>query len=168
MVTLGKKCPACGGKHLIDRSSNSWLAALPTARSCVCAGCRQQIVLLFSFVAIGIEQRIFSRKQLPPFFLARIPAINQHVRIKDISEGGLCIVQHPNAPIPNRFFQLDLLNCSDGTSLEQITAEIIATTEQIVERCGFKIVVHNNCARFVNLNQAQRKVLTACLNQYGI
>ena len=168
MVAFGKKCPACGGKNLIGRSSNARLAALPTAQPRACTDCDQQLVLLFAFVAIGVEQRHLLRKRMPPFFIVRIPATNQHVRIKNISEGGLCIVQHPKAPpIPNRFLQLDIFNCNNGTSLEQITAEIITTTEQIVESCGFKTTVINNCARFVNLNQAQRKVIATCLGQYG-
>jgi hypothetical protein len=167
MIAFGKKCPACGSKNLINQAPASRLATLPTVRSCACADCRQQIVLLFAF-AIGVERRQLARKQMPPFFLARIPATNQHIRIKDISEGGLCIVQHPNAPrMPNHLLHLDICNCSNGTSLEQIMVEIVATTEQIVESCNLKFIILNNSARFVNLNQAQRKILAACMNQYG-
>ncbi|MDR2549956.1 MAG: PilZ domain-containing protein [Desulfobulbus sp.] len=168
MVVFGRKCPACGGKNLIDRSPNSWLATLPTARSCACANCHQQLVLLATF-AIGVEQRRFPRLQLPSFFLVRIPATNQYARIKNISEGGLCFDLDYNAlPLTRRSLRLDLYNCNDGSSLEQIPAEIVATSEQIVENNGFKTTVLNNCARFVNLNQAQRKVLANCLVQYAI
>ncbi|MCL2458560.1 MAG: PilZ domain-containing protein [Desulfobulbus sp.] len=169
MVAFGRKCPACGGKNLIARSSNSWLAALPAARSYACADCHQQIVQPFAFVAIGVEQRHLSRKRMPPFFLVRIPATNQYARIKNMSEGGLCFNLDYNAlPPARRFLQLDLYNCNDGSSLEQIPAEIVATTKQTLVNNGFKTTVRNNCARFVNLNQAQRKVLATCLGQYGI
>jgi len=169
MMAFGKKCPVCGGKSLIDRSPDSWFTALPAVRSCACADCRQQIVRLSGLAAIGVEQRQSLRKLVPPFFLARIPATNQYVRIKNISEGGLCLVQHPKAPpIPHRLLQMDLFNYSNNTSLEHISAEIITTTEQTVESCGFRIPVHSNCARFVNLNQAQRKVLSFCMGQYGV
>jgi len=167
MMVFGRKCPVCGGKNLVGRPPSSWLASLPTAQSYSCTDCRRQSVQLF-FFAINVEKRQFPRKRLPPFFLVRIPLTNQHVRIKDISEGGLCFVQHDNAlPIPRHFFRLDLFNCNNGTSLEQLPAKVVATTEQIVERNGFKATVLNHRVRFGNLNQAQRKVLASCLVQYG-
>jgi len=169
MIVFGQKCPACGGKQLIARPPVSRLAALPTARTYACADCRQQIVVLFPF-SIGVENRHFVRKRLPPFFLVRIPGgMDQFVRIKNISEGGLCFDQHYNAAsVANRFFKLDLYNCNDGSSLEQLPAEIVATSEQLLEVNGLKTTLLNNCVRFVNLNQAQKKVLLTCLAQYGM
>ena len=167
MMVFGKKCPACGGGNLIARPPNSRLAALPTARSYACADCPQQIVRLFP-CAIGVEQRHFPRRRLPAFFLIRIPATNQYARIRNISEGGLCFDLHRQAPpLPRRFFRLDLYNCNDGSSLELLPAEIVATAEQSLETNGFTTTIRNNCARFINLSQAQRKVLAGCLGRYG-
>jgi hypothetical protein len=169
MMVFGKKCPACGGQQLTARPLVAKFASLPTARAYACQDCRQQLVYLFP-VSIGVENRQFSRKQLPPFFLVRIPgrANTQYARIKNISEGGLCFDQHYNAP-PLTSHQLDLTlyNCNDGSSLEHLSTEIVATFEQLLEVNGIKTTVLNNCARFINLNQAQRKVLSTCLAQYG-
>ncbi|WP_319589228.1 PilZ domain-containing protein [uncultured Desulfobulbus sp.] len=169
MMVFGKKCPACGGVRLIARPPVSRIATLPTARSYACADCQQQLIFLFPF-SIGVENRHFARKQLPSFFLVRIPGgTNQYARIKNISEGGLCFDQHYNAaPISHRFFKLDLYNCNDGASLEQLPAEIVATSEQLLEVNGIKSTILNNSARFIDLNQAQIKVLRTCLTQYGI
>jgi hypothetical protein len=168
MMVFGKKCPTCGGKRLIARPPVSRLAVLPTARAYACADCQQQMVAIFPF-SIGVENRHFARKQLPSFFLVRISGnTDQYARINNISEGGLCFDQHYNAtPLASHFFKLDLYNCNDGSSLEQLPAEIVATTEQLLEINGIKTTILNNCARFVNLNQAQKKVLHTCLAQHG-
>lgn len=169
MMVFGKKCPACGSKRLTARSRHAGLATLPTARAYACADCGQQMVFLFPF-SMAVENRNHTRKRLPSFFLVRIPGDSNHyARIKNISEGGLCFDQHYNAaPIANRFFTLDLYNCNDGSSLEQLPTELVATTEEILEINGIKTTILNNSARFVNLNQAQKKVLHTCLAQYGI
>jgi len=168
-MVLGKKCPACGGKRLTARSPISRLAALPIARSYACADCHQQMVALFPF-SIGVEHRHFARKRLPSFFLARIPgSTNRYVQIKNISEGGICLHQHADAvPVAGRFFRLDLYNCNDGSSLEQLPAEIVATSKQILEINGIKTSILSHCARFVGLNQAQKKILHTCLVQHGL
>lgn len=169
MMVFGKKCPACGGERLGARHSGSWITALPTARAYACTDCRQPLIFLFPF-SIAQENRNFIRKQLPPFFLVRIPGVaNQYARIKDISEGGLCFNQQYNAaPITTRFFKLDLYNCNDGSSLEQLPTEIVATSEQLLDINGMKTTILNMSARFVDLNQAQKKVLLTCLAQYGV
>lgn len=169
MMAIGKKCPACGGTKLIARQPASWAAALPLARAYACAACLQQIVYLFP-VAIGVENRQFARKRLPPFFLVRISGgTNQYARIKNIGEGGLCFDQHYNAaPLTDRNVRLDLYNCNDGSSLEQLSAEIVASSEQILDVNGIKTTMLNMNAKFVDLNQAQKKVLLSCLSQYGI
>lgn len=168
MMVFGKKCPSCGGQRLAARTPVSKFAPLPTARAYACEDCRQQLVYLFP-LSIGVEHRQFVRKQLPPFFLVRIPGrTSQYARIKNISEGGLCFDQHYNAaPLTSRQLELDLYNCNDGSSLEHLSAEIVSTFEQLLEINGMKTTVLNNCVRFVNLNQAQRKVLSTCLAQYG-
>ena len=168
MMVLGKKCPACGGNQLSVKSSTAKIAAVPGAKTFMCTECKQQIVNLFSF-SIGVENRNYVRKKLPPNILVRIQgSSDQFARIKNISEGGICFDHHYGAdPINSRFLFLDLYNCNDGTSLEQLSAEIVATSEQLLDINGIKSTVLNNSARFVNLNQAQKKVLFSCINQYG-
>jgi DNA-directed RNA polymerase subunit RPC12/RpoP len=169
MMVFGRKCPACGGKLLIARPAVSRIAALPTARTYACADCRQQLVFLFP-LSIGVENRHFARKRLPPFFLIRIPGLaNQYARIKNISEGGVCFAQQYNAaPITDRLIKLDLYNCNEGSSLEQLPVEVVATSEQILDINGIKTTILNTRARFVDLNQAQKKVLFSCLTQQGL
>lgn len=169
MMVFGKKCPACGSRRLAARPPAERLGALPTARTYACEDCLQQLVYLFP-VAVGVENRQFVRKQLPAFFLVRIPGrANQYARIKNISEGGLCFDQHYNAaPIAGPLVTLDLYNCNDGSSLDQLSAEVVATFEQLLDVNGIKTTALNHCARFVNLNQAQRKVLSSCLAQHAV
>ena len=52
--------------------------------------------------------------------------------------------------------------------MEPLPAKIVATSEQLLDINGIKTTVLNYCAQFVNLNQAQRKVLHTCLAQYGV
>lgn len=167
-MVFGKRCPACGGKQLTVKPPASRFSSLPMARAFSCRDCRQQMIFLFPF-SFPIENRQHARKTLPPFFLIRISGqANRYARIKNISEFGICFDQNFNAaPLAGRFLMLDLYNCNDGSSLEQLPAEIIATSEQLLDKNGIKATVLNNCARFVHLRQAQRKILSACIAQYG-
>lgn len=169
MMVLGKKCPACGGNQLVAKESVSRIAALPGAKAFMCADCNQQILLVLG-VAISTEHRHFERKKMPPYILIRIPGPNsQFARITNISEGGVCFYQQIGADMPfSRFLMLDLYNCNDGSSLEQLPAEIVATTEHIQDNNGIKSTVLSNCARFVDLNQAQKKVLHSCICEHGV
>lgn len=168
MMVFGKKCPACGGKRLLARPPASRAAWLPTAKTFACGDCRQQMVFLFPF-SFCLENRHHPRKKLPPFFLVRISGrTNQYARIKNISEAGICFTYNYNAaPLANRFLMLDLYNCNDGASLEQLPTEIISTSKQLSDINGMKTTILNSCARFVHLNQAQRKILSTCIAQYG-
>ena len=168
MIVFGKKCPACGEKRLLARPPASQAAWLPTAKTFACGDCQQQMIYLFPF-SFGIENRHHARKRLPPFFLIRISGrTNQYARIKNISEAGICFTYNYNAaPLADRFLMLDIYNCNDGSSLEQLPTEIITTSEQLFDINGAKTTVLNSCARFVRLNQAQKKILSACIAQYG-
>ena len=84
-------------------------------------------------------------------------------------KGGVCFAQQYNAaPITNRLIKLDLYNCNEGSSLEQLPVEVVATSEQILDINGIKTTILNTRARFVDLNQAQKKVLFSCLTQQGL
>lgn len=169
MMVFGKKCPSCGGKQLTTRPSASRIAALPTAKAFSCSCCRQPLVY-WCLLSIGIENRQYARKKMPPFFVVRIAGrADKYARIKNISEGGLCFNHHYNAgPLNSRLLMVDLYNCNEGSSLEQLPAKIVATSEQLLDINGIKTTVLNYCAQFVNLNHAQRKVLHTCLAQYGM
>ena len=169
MITLGKKCPACGSKQLALRLPNTVPGWLPAAKSMVCERCHQPVVFALG-VSVGVENRQYTRKILPPHFLVRIPGhTNRFARIRNIGEGGICFDQPSDAApgMIERKLMLDLFNCNDGSSLEQLPTEIVASLEQFLEINGVPTVTHTNCARFVNLNQAQKKVLFTCINQYG-
>ena len=168
MMVLGKKCPSCGGRHLTKRPPVARLATLPTARAYACAECRQQMVFLFPF-SVGVDNRHSLRKQMPAFFLVRISGSkDQYARINNLSEGGMCFQQQYNAPpLPGPQLMLDLYNCNDGSSLEQLPAEIVATNDGFQEQDGQKSSNIKYSARFTHLSHAQRKVLSSCLEQYG-
>lgn len=168
MMVFGKQCPACGGKELTARPWGAWLAMLPTVRAYVCNRCQQALVFLFPF-AIAIELRQLPRITLPSFFLVRIAdGSSQYARINNISTSGLSFTQPYSAGGRSRgLLMLDLYNSNDGSSLEQLPAEIVTCSEQLLVVNGTKTTVRNCCVRFVNLNQAQQKVLATCLDQYG-
>jgi PilZ domain len=153
MIVFGKKCPSCGRKQLKARSSNASLFK--------CEDCQKQFLFLFLF-SMSREHRLHVRKKLPPYFLVRIPGdtYHQYVSIKDISEGGICF-SHSEVSFPGKFFMLDLYNCNDGSSLERLPVEIVATSPH-------DATIASNRARFVNLNHPQKKILSACIAQYGI
>lgn len=166
MIVFGKKCPACGGKHLTAISLVSRIISLQVYQTFTCEDCRQRLVFLFPF-SISMDHRLHVRKKLPPHFLIHISGcISQYARIKNISEGGICF-SHSVAPFASRFLMLDLYDCNSGASLEQLSVEIVATSEQLIDAHGTTTTMLNNCARFVNLNQAQKKILSACIAQYG-
>ena len=169
MIVLGKKCPACASNRLSARETTSRLTAIPGVETCMCMECKQQILVFFSF-SMSVEHRNSARKKLPPYMLVRLPGqFNQFARIKNISEGGICFDQHCGATPPDSgSFLLDLYNCNDGSSLEQLPAKIVASYEQQLDINGVRSTVVNNCARFVQLNQAQKKVLCSCIDQHGI
>lgn len=162
-----KRCPTCGGRQLVARPQPA--SGLPTAPTYACVECRRLLRFYFLF-SVSAEQRRFPRRRLPSFFLVRMAdTAHQYARIKNISEGGLCFDQHYHAaPLATRRFTVDLFNCNDGSSLEQLPAEIVATCEQLFDVNGVKTTVVNHRVRFVRLNRAQRKVLHLCLAQYGI
>lgn len=169
MKVFGKKCPACGGKNLIDRPTIPRLAALPLVHAYACADCHQQLIYFFPF-SISQECRKSCRKRMPSHFLVRInDNVGQYARIQNLSEGGLCFQQqYRAAPFASPRLSIDLYNCHDGSSLEQISAEIVATNEQLLDIAGHRTTTVNYSTRFIHLSQAQRKVLAACLTQHGI
>lgn len=169
MIVLGKKCPSCGGRQLVKRPAATRLAAFPTSLAYTCSDCQQPFVYLFPF-SIGVENRHNVRKQMPPFFLVRIDGMKkQYARINNLSEGGMCFQQQYSAlPLPGPRLVLDLYNCNDGSSLELLPAEIVATNERLQQHNGHKTTNVTYSARFTHLSNAQRKVLINCLEQYGI
>ena len=169
MTVFGKKCPACGGKHLIDRPATSRLAVLPLVRAYACADCHQQLLYFFPF-SLSREYRNSCRKRMPSHFLVRINGdTGQYARLQNLSEGGLCFQQqYRAAPIANSRLSIDLYNCNDGSSLEQISAEIVATNELLLDIAGHRTTAVNYSARFLHLSQAQRKVLAGCIQQHGL
>ncbi|MDY0391388.1 PilZ domain-containing protein [Desulfobulbus oligotrophicus] len=168
MFVFGSKCPSCRGTDVTARPAASGFAWLPVIRSYGCTRCRQQFFTFF-FVSISREHRRFPRKHLPAFFLARISGKDQqYARIKNISEDGISFDQHYNAPpLGSNELTVDLYNCNDGSSLEQLPTEILAITEYLLDTNGIKTTVLNYSCRFTNLTQAQKKVLRSCLNQFG-
>lgn len=137
----------------------------------MCGHCSQPLYYCLGF-SFGVERRHADRKQLPAHFLVRIAGRanpNQFARINNISKGGICFgTQYGTPPPSGSCLLLDLYNCNDGSSLEQLAAEIVATCEQVLDINGFRTTVYTQCARFIHLNQAQKKILFSCIQQYGI
>jgi hypothetical protein len=167
-MTYTKKCPGCGSKRSAPRPPTSWMASLPFVSTFSCQECRQQFVYVFPF-SIAIENRRYPRSKLPVYFLLRVRGPqNQYTRIANISPGGIAFTHHTNTvPAGTRFLVVDLYNCNDGSSLESLTAEVVATSEQRLDIQGRKTSLFTNSARFIHLNQAQKKVLSTCISQHG-
>lgn len=167
MITFGRKCPACASRHVVAAPGGARPGVFPLARRCACADCGQQMVCLPGF-SRTIEHRHHHRRQMPPFFLVRIPGPpNRFARIRNISDDGICFVSPAEQTFPPGPLLLDLYNCNDGSSLELLPAEIVASPVLPVEIKGIRTAALNSCARFTNLNRAQKKVLRACIARYG-
>ena len=167
MITFGRKCPACGSRHLVSAAGTFRPSAFPITKRCACADCGQQMVCLPGF-SRTIEHRHHLRQRLPPFFLVRLPGQTaRFARIRNISEDGICFVSPAEQTPPPGRILLDLYNCNDGSSLELLPAEIVATRESHLDSNGISTAVINSCARFTSLNRAQKKVLRACIARYG-
>ena len=167
-ITLGKKCPTCGNKALESQSSTSSRKTLGLKQTYFCTRCRQQVQYFFP-CSVNREKRAHPRRQMPVQFLIRIHGKqHQYGRIKNISPGGVCFqYEYSSGLIQDRFLTLDLYNCSDGSSLEQLAVELVSTSEKLTDTAGSRSTVLQHCARFVRLNQAQAKVLSACIERYG-
>ncbi|MBM9537956.1 hypothetical protein [Desulfobulbus alkaliphilus] len=168
MMTLTKKCPHCGSKRFTSRSETSRTTPLSFATIFSCQECCQQFRYLFPF-ALAFESRVTPPSELPVNFLLRIQGTrNQYARITNISPGGLSFIHHVNVlPADTRLLVVDLYNCNDGSSLESLRIEIVASSEQELNRQGRKASIFRYSARFIHLNQAQQKVLVTCISQHG-
>lgn len=168
MVTLTKKCPHCGGKRSTQRTQVPWPGSLPFFKTFFCQDCHQLFRYFFP-VAIAFENREYPRSELPINFILRIRGSrNQYARIANISPGGLSFTHHNNViPTDTRLLVVDLFDCNNGSSLESLQLEIVATCEQSLDVQGRKTSVFQKSARFIHLNQAQEKVLSTCIRQYG-
>jgi hypothetical protein len=168
MITLTKKCPHCGSKRFTPRTPSPWTALLPFIKTFSCQDCCQLFRYFFP-IAVAFENRGHPRSELPINFLLRIQGLrNQYARITNISPGGLSFTHHNNLVLPDtRLLMVDLYDCNNGSSLESLQLEVVFTSEQQVDRQGTKISVFQNSARFIHLNQAQKKVLATCIQQNG-
>ncbi|MDX9834670.1 MAG: PilZ domain-containing protein [Desulfobulbus sp.] len=167
MISFGRKCPACGSRHVVAAADTSRPAGFPGAKRFACANCGQQLICLPG-LSCTIEQRHHPRRRLPPFFLVRIPGrANRFAHIHNISEGGICFASPGDAMITADHLFLDLYNCNDGSSLERLPAEIVSNRESRREINGVNTTIITTCARFTTLNRAQKKVLDSCIVRYG-
>lgn len=168
MITLTKKCPHCGSKRSTPRTQAPGPVSLPLVKTFFCQDCRQLFRYLFPF-AIALENRGHPRSALPKNFLLRIRGPRtQYARITNISPGGLSFTHHTRvASTDNSLLVVDLYNCNNGSSLESLQLEVVATSEQHLNLQGRKTSTHKNSARFIHLNQAQQKILSTCIRQYG-
>ncbi len=169
MMTFGEKCPACGHPQLSTRTPASLPAWLPTAKPLICERCHQPLLTFFG-ISLSVECRRHLRTNLPPFFLVRIPGqTNQFARISNISEGGICFSHRNGHPCPaaGQHLFLDLYNCNEGSSLEQLLVQIVASRQQPLDLHGIPASICHHSGRFVHLSHAQSKVLANCIQQYG-
>ncbi len=168
MVTLWKKCPSCSKTKLAKKADGSFTATFQITKKYFCKTCYQQILFIL-FFSLAVENRKHPRKRFPAFFLVRIPGTeNQFARINNISQGGICFSHNfKDSPFPALPPTIDLYNCNDGSSLDQLPIQLIATDEDIQHGIKESKTIVNNRIRFTNLNQAQKKILEACLAAYG-
>lgn len=170
MPMLGKTCPACGHRQLSPRPTpKKPLVWLGVAQALVCDRCRQPLLYGLG-VAWAVERRRAERKRLPLHFLIRIPGpVNQFATISNISQGGICFALHAAVPTAaGSRLCLDLYNCNDGSSLDGLVVEILAKREPPRALNSGGIPRIQQSARFIRLNQAQKKVVLACMEREGI
>ena len=67
---------------------------------------------------------------------------------------GFASASRTIAPFSDSLLFLDLFNCNDGSSLEQLPAEIVATNEQFKKLNNQKTTINNDSLRFKGLSRA--------------
>jgi hypothetical protein len=169
MFTFGKKCPRCGSMAIVPKNgTQGHMGAFALGRY-LCRDCRQSIShrLFFSYTE---DQRRWQRHRLPSTFVIRIhDHQDQYARIADISASGIGFFSGMGGEsLAGKRVLVDLFNCDDGTSLEQLSVEILASRiDHLDANPGYRSVVLNR-ARFTQLNQAQVKVLNNCISRYSL
>lgn len=167
MVCLGKKCPCCGGKKMMNRGQNSWVERTSFASPLVCAECGQRLIS-YGLCTISAEQRRHNRFLLPASFLLRIPGDKpQFARIKNISQGGISFDTLSCCLPAHKSLRVDIFNCNTGTGIEQLPVEIIAPPENIPTSAAPARIQSTKGARFLNLTQVQKKLLADCIQTNG-
>ncbi len=161
MVILGTKCPQCGERSdFTPIKGTTWISRLPLSSRLRCNSCGKNLLSL-KICTMSHDLRKHQRVRLPRTFLMKIPGKNiQYSRIENISQGGICFdcncdvcLQH------NQTLLIDLYCCDDGSLLEKLPIEILATYEQAPENLQTPVPKLVTGARFLELTQEQKKVL---------
>ena len=167
MVCLGKRCPCCGGKKMMSRGQNSWMERTSFAAPLVCTECGERLIS-YGLCTISAEQRRHNRFLLPASFLLRIPGdCPQFARIKNISQGGIRFDNLSCSLPAHTTLRVDIFNCNTGTGIEQLPVEIIAPPEKNPATTTGDEIQTTKGARFLNLTQAQKKLLADCIQTNG-
>ena len=167
MVCLGKRCPCCGGKKMMNRGQNSWMERTSFVSPLVCAECGERLIS-YGLCTISAEQRRHNRFILPASFLLRIPGDNpQFARIKNISQGGISFDNLSCCLPASKTLRVDIFNCNTGTGIEQLPVEIIAPPEKAPANATSAGTQSTKGARFLKLTQAQKKLLADCIQTNG-
>lgn len=167
MVCLGKRCPCCGGKKMVNRGKNSWIEGTSLVSPLVCAQCGQRLTS-FGLYTKSAEQRRHARYQLPPSFVLRIPGEPpQFSRIHNISQNGICFSNTNCCLAADQTLRVDIFDCNSGTVIEQLPLEIIATSPLARQESDQSSLLLTKGARFLHLTQAQKKLLAGCIQSHG-
>ncbi|MBM9512121.1 PilZ domain-containing protein [Desulfogranum marinum] len=152
---------------MMSRGQNSWMERTSFASPLVCTECGQRLTS-YGLCTISAEQRRHNRFLLPASFLLRIPGDKpQFARIKNISQGGISFDNLSCCLPAHKTLRVDIFNCNTGTGIEQLPVEIVSTPEKIQNETPVAAIQATKGARFLNLTQAQKKLLADCIQTNG-
>nr|WP_161629878.1 PilZ domain-containing protein [Desulfogranum japonicum] len=107
------------------------------------------------------DLRRHQRVTLPRTFVMKIPGKKtQYSRIENISEGGICFDCNFDLCLQkNQTLHIDLYCCDDGSLLEKLPIEVLSTYEHAPENMQMPVPKLVTGARFLDLNEKQKRVL---------
>ena len=167
-IILGKKCPRCKTANFSSVSRKSWLCSTPGVQHLSCSDCGQDF---YFFIGCSIlhDKRTSKRLQPPNTLLVRFREKEQKfAQIEDISTEGIGFSYNLDQQkfVRDRF-SIDLYNCKQGTSLEDLPVQVVSTKVSVEQISGQPTTILRNGAYFADLSRTQKKLLKHFIEESG-
>ena len=144
------------------------LHSLPGMQHLCCSDCGQDFYF-FAGCSILHDKRAGTRLQPPNTLLVRFREKEQKfAQIEDITTEGIGFSYNLDQQkfVRDRF-SIDLYNCKQGTSLEDLPIQVVSTKVSVEQIAGQPTTILRNGAYFVDLSRTQKKLLQQFIEKSG-
>lgn len=167
-ISFGKKCPRCGATNYFPLHKKGWFLQLPGVRYYTCSDCHHD----FCFIppcSVLINKRTSERIKPPNTLLVRFNGQQQQfAKIEDISLEGIGFSYDlDQQKFAEEIFTIDLYNCKQGTSLQNLPIQVVTTRVAVREISGKRTTILRSGARFGYLTNTQKKILTNFVESFN-